>query len=69
MLGTPVVVWLIWKNRGAYPSFPQVLNYLDRTDFAQKYLKETRNNDRIWKIRKRYEIRSEDNAVDVQIHD
>ena len=34
----------LWKNRGAYPGFPQVLNYLDRADLAKKYLVETRNN-------------------------
>ena len=34
----------LWKNRGAYPGFPQVLNYLDRADLAKKYLAETRNN-------------------------
>lgn len=34
----------LWKNRGAYPGFPQVLNYLDRADLSKKYLVETRNN-------------------------
>lgn len=34
----------LWKNRGAYPGFPQVLNYLDRADLAKKYLVATRNN-------------------------
>jgi len=34
----------LWKNRGAYPGFPQVLNYLDRAGLAQKYLMETRHN-------------------------
>lgn len=34
----------LWKNRGAYPGFPQVLNYLERADLAKRYLDETRNN-------------------------
>ncbi|MDR0919105.1 MAG: AAA family ATPase, partial [Oscillospiraceae bacterium] len=37
----------LWKNRGAYPGFPQVLNYLERNDLANKYLSETRNNDSV----------------------
>jgi len=37
----------LWKNRGAYPGFPQVLNYLGRNDLAQKYLIETRSNDSV----------------------
>jgi len=34
----------LWKNRGAYPGFPQVLNYLDRAELAKRYLAETRTN-------------------------
>ncbi|NLK39788.1 MAG: AAA family ATPase [Clostridiales bacterium] len=37
----------LWKNRGAYPGFPQVLNYLDRPELAKKYLDETRKNDSV----------------------
>lgn len=37
----------LWKNRGAYPGFPQVLNYLGRDDLAKKYLAETRRNDSV----------------------
>ena len=37
----------LWKNRGAYPGFPQVLNYLGRDDLAKKYLIETRSNDSV----------------------
>lgn len=37
----------LWKNRGAYPGFPQVLNYLGRDDLAKKYLLETRRNDSV----------------------
>ena len=37
----------LWKNRGAYPGFPQVLNYLDRSELAKKYLDETRRNDSV----------------------
>jgi len=37
----------LWKNRGAYPGFPQVLNYLGCADLAEKYLVETRNNNSV----------------------
>ncbi|MDR1802383.1 MAG: AAA family ATPase [Treponema sp.] len=37
----------LWHNRGAYPGFPQVLSYLDRTDLAQKYLTESQNGNSI----------------------
>lgn len=37
----------LWENRGAYPGFPQVLNYLGRDDLAKKYLTETRRNDSV----------------------
>jgi hypothetical protein len=32
----------LWKNRGAYPGFPQTLNYLGRDDLVRKYFDETR---------------------------
>jgi len=28
----------LWHNRGAYPGFPQVLEYLEQSDLAKKYL-------------------------------
>lgn len=34
----------LWRNRGAYPGFPQILNYLDRSDLVKKYLVEVKNN-------------------------
>lgn len=34
----------LWKNRGAYPGLPQVLNYLNKPHLSEKYLKETRKN-------------------------
>lgn len=37
----------LWKNRGAYPGFPQVLSYLDKAELARKYLVETRHNDSV----------------------
>ena len=37
----------LWKNRGAFPGFPQVLNYLDRPELAKKYLVETPRNDSV----------------------
>lgn len=37
----------LWKNRGAFPGFPQVLNYLGRDDLCKKYLVETRRNDSV----------------------
>jgi hypothetical protein len=37
----------LWKNRGAYPGFPQVLNYLRRDDLAKKYFDETRIGDSV----------------------
>ena len=37
----------LWKNRGAYPGFPQVLNYLNRPDLAKKYLMETQHNNSV----------------------
>ena len=37
----------LWKNRGAYPGFPQVLRYLERDELAKKYLIETRCNDSV----------------------
>jgi len=37
----------LWHSRGAYPGFPQVLNYLERPDLAHKYLVESRNGDSI----------------------
>ena len=45
--------WLIgllsdlWRNRGAYPGFPQVLNYLGHDDLGKKYLIGTRNNNSV----------------------
>ena len=37
----------LWKKRGAYPGFPQVLSYLDRAELAKQYLVETRNSDSV----------------------
>jgi hypothetical protein len=45
--------WLIgllsdfWHNRGAYPGFPQVLEYLEQSDLAQKYFSECRRGDSV----------------------
>ena len=37
----------LWRNRGAYPGFPQVLSYLERTDLAQQYLSEISRGDSV----------------------
>jgi len=45
--------WLIdllsdlWRNRGAYPGFPQVLSYLNCSVLSQKYLNESRQNNSV----------------------
>lgn len=37
----------LWKNRGAYPGFPQVLEYLGCDNLSKQYLAETQKNDSV----------------------
>ncbi|MCL2152842.1 MAG: AAA family ATPase [Oscillospiraceae bacterium] len=38
---------VLWRTRGAYPGFPEVLSYLERPDLQQKYLLESRNGNSV----------------------